>query len=167
MKFLFGCKNKEILEKMRYSRPDAAAWLKGDAAHKNLKGLVCFYQLKEGVVLRAEISGLPVKRGKCPDSIFAFHIHEGKSCTGTMEEPFADTKNHYNPETCPHPEHAGDLPPLFANSEGYAWQAFYTERFNVKDILGRTVIIHEKPDDFTSQPSGNSGKKIACGIIKK
>ena len=39
-------------------------------------------------------------------------------------------------------------------------------RINIKDIIGKTIIIHDKPDDFTSQPSGNSGKKIACGVIR-
>ena len=39
-------------------------------------------------------------------------------------------------------------------------------KFKIKDILGKTIIIHDKPDDFTSQPSGNSGTKNACGVIK-
>lgn len=41
------------------------------------------------------------------------------------------------------------------------------DRFNVSDIIGRTVIIHNMAEDFTSQPSGNAGEKIACGVIKK
>lgn len=44
---------------------------------------------------------------------------------------------------------------------------FLTDRFKVDDVIGRTVIIHDKPDDFTTQPSGNSGEKIACGIINR
>ena len=40
------------------------------------------------------------------------------------------------------------------------------DKFKIKDILGKTIIIHDKPDDFTSQPSGNSGTKMACGVIK-
>jgi len=58
------------------------------------------------------------------------------------------------------------LIPLFSNS-GYAWSSFLTNRFTVDQIIGRTVIIHSDPDDFTTQPSGNSGKKIACGEIIK
>ena len=51
-------------------------------------------------------------------------------------------------------------------NQGYAWQVFYDKRFFVDDILGRSVIIHSMTDDFSSQPSGNSGAKIGCGVIK-
>jgi len=56
------------------------------------------------------------------------------------------------------------LPPLYENN-GYAYMSVLINKFKVKDIIGKTVIIHESPDDFTSQPSGNSGKKIACGVV--
>lgn len=59
---------------------------------------------------------------------------------------------------------AGDLLPLLGN-EGYAYSVFYTDRFELKDIIGRSLIIHNAPDDFTTQPSGNSGAKIGCGVI--
>ncbi|MBT9777985.1 superoxide dismutase family protein, partial [Clostridium sp. MCC353] len=78
---------------------------------------------------------------------------------------FAHTGEHYNPTNQPHPDHAGDLPPLLGN-QGYAWTSFYDKRFTVDQIMGRAVIIHQKADDFTSQPSGNSGEKIACGVIR-
>lgn len=58
------------------------------------------------------------------------------------------------------------MPPLFSN-RGYAFQAFLTDRFTVLEILGRTVIIHDGTDDFTSQPAGNAGARIACGVIRK
>lgn len=57
------------------------------------------------------------------------------------------------------------MPPLFENN-GYAYLSFLTNRFQIKDIVGKTVIIHDMPDDFKTDPSGNSGTKIACGIIK-
>ena len=65
---------------------------------------------------------------------------------------------------CKHPYHSGDLPPLFSKS-GQAWMSVYIQKFTPDQIVGRTVIIHEKADDFTTQPSGNSGKMIACGQI--
>ena len=89
----------------------------------------------------------------------------GISCSGNAEDEFADALTHYNPNHCLHPSHAGDFPPLLQNN-GYAYMSFLTNQFRVKDILGKVVIIHDSPDDFTSQPSGNSGKKIACGKIK-
>ncbi len=73
---------------------------------------------------------------------------------------------HYNPGGCEHPRHAGDLPPLFGN-DGAAVSLFLTSRFSVEDVIGKTVIIHDSPDDFTTGPSGNAGEKIACGVIRK
>jgi len=73
---------------------------------------------------------------------------------------------HYNPDNLPHPYHSGDMPPLFGN-DGTAFSVFLTNRFKIDEIIGRTVVIHAQPDDFTSQPSGNSGEKIACGIIEE
>lgn len=90
----------------------------------------------------------------------------GTSCTGNSNDEFADAKTHYNPQNCPHPYHAGDLPPLIENN-GYSYMSVFINKFTVKDIIGKVVIIHEMPDDFTTQPSGNSGTKIACGEIKK
>lgn len=81
-------------------------------------------------------------------------------------QPFPNTGNHYNPGNVPHPEHAGDLLPLLSNN-GYAWMSFYTARVNVEDIIGRSVVIHSMRDDFTTQPSGNSGDKIGCGMIER
>ena len=61
--------------------------------------------------------------------------------------------------------YTGGLPPLLSN-HGYAWMAFYDARFTISDILGRSLIIHENRDDFTTQPAGDSGTKIACGVIE-
>ena len=64
-----------------------------------------------------------------------------------------------------HPRHAGDLPPVLSN-DGTAWMEIYTGRFYPMDVVGRTIVLHEMPDDFKTQPSGDSGMKIACGEIK-
>lgn len=125
-------------------------------------GTVTFYPYGRDTLIVAEISGLPHDDTLCASDIFAFHIHEGSSCGGT---DFADTGGHFNPDDCPHPYHAGDLPPLFSCS-GHAFMAVCTNRFRVSDIIGRTVVIHSRPDDFTTQPSGNAGTKIACGVIR-
>ena len=65
-----------------------------------------------------------------------------------------------------HPQHAGDFPPLLGN-HGKAYMKVFSDRFSVEEIIGKTVIVHSDPDDFRTQPSGNAGRKIACGIIKK
>lgn len=50
--------------------------------------------------------------------------------------------------------------------DGRAWLRFLTNRFRVADILGKTVVIHADPDDFHTQPAGDSGMKVACGVIR-
>lgn len=145
--------------------PTAVALMKGSDAYPDIRGTVRFYQIRQGVLVAAEVSGLPETKEKCKSPIFAFHIHEGRECIGNKSDPFADAMTHYNPGNCPHPYHAGDMPPLFGN-KGYAFQIFLTDRFTVREVVGSTVIIHANLDDFTTQPSGNAGTKIACGQIR-
>lgn len=145
-------------------KPDAVAILKGSVSYPAIHGKVLLYQTNQGVIVRAAAAGLPKSDNGCNESIFAFHIHSGSSCTGTAEDPFANAKAHYNPLACDHPRHAGDLPPLFGVN-GKAFSVFLTNRFTVREVIGKTVLVHARPDDFTSQPSGNAGAKIACGQI--
>ncbi len=147
------------------NRAAAIAAIRGSADYPDISGYVSFHKIDRGILVTASINGLPYQ-GQCDAGVFGFHIHSGKSCTGNEEDPFADAGTHYNPDGCPHPYHAGDLPPLFGN-HGFAYLSFVTDRFTLEEILGHVVIIHEKPDDFTTQPAGNSGKKIACGKIVK
>lgn len=143
----------------------ALAIVKGRAGLPELSGTVLFQQTPRGVLVTADIFGLPKGEPPCGERIFAFHIHEGASCSGNAADPFADAGSHYNPHGCPHPYHAGDLPPLFG-ADGRAYLSVLTNRFTVDEIIGKTVIIHSKPDDFTTQPSGNAGEKLACGVIR-
>ena len=139
--------------------PQASARLSGSAAAPELSGTVQFCQMSQGVLVTAHVSGLP---RDSTGGFFALHIHEGPGCTG---EGFSDTLGHYNPSGTPHPSHAGDLPPLLSNG-GEAYLSVLTNRFRLGDVLGRTVVIHSGPDDFRSQPAGNAGTKIACGVIR-
>ena len=81
-----------------------------------------------------------------------FIFMTGNSCTGNINDEFADAKSHYNPNNCLHPYHAGDLPPLIENS-GHAYMSVLLNKFKIKDIIGKVIIIHNMPDDFTTQPS--------------
>ena len=144
--------------------PRALAYVRGSNAYPGIYGEVRFYQTIYGTLVAAEISGLPTGSSACTNPVFGFHIHNGSQCTGNFADPFADTLTHYNPYNCNHPYHAGDLPPIFS-ANGYAFSTFLTTRFSANEIIGRTVVLHSMPDDFTSQPAGNSGAKIACGTI--
>lgn len=146
-------------------RAQAAASVTGGKSFPNISGIVRFYQTDAGVIVWAEINGLPKADGPSHERVFGFHIHSGTDCGGNADDPFADTMSHYNPGNAGHPYHAGDLPPLFGNN-GTALSVFLTDRFSLREIIGRTVVIHDHPDDFATQPSGNSGTKIACGVIR-
>ncbi len=141
------------------SKPNAIAHISGSDDTAALSGEVKFYQKRGGILIIADISNLP----ESESGFFGFHIHEGNNCSG---ENFANTGNHYNPNDLPHPRHAGDMPPLLYCNRN-AFLAFITDRFNIDEIIGRTIVIHSSPDDFVTQPSGNAGTKIACGIIHR
>lgn len=149
-----------------HDRPQAAASIAGSKDYPGISGTVRLYQTNAGVIVLAQICGLPQSDLPCQERIFGFHIHEGTDCGGNMDDPLADAMSHYNPNSCGHPYHAGDLPPLFGNN-GRALSLFLTNRFSIDKVIGRTVILHDHPDDFTTQPSGNSGTKIACGVIRR
>lgn len=152
------------LDTLLRARPQAWAYLRGSEHYPDLFGVVRFYEHPYGTLVVSEAEGLPDTQSACASPIFGFHIHEGGVCMGNAEDPFADVGTHYDPQGCPHPYHAGDLPPLFG-ANGYAFGACLTDRFNVREVIGRTVILHAMPDDFFTQPSGNAGMKIACGEI--
>ena len=141
-------------------RTYAAAQIRGGMEAPQLSGCVQFYQENGCVLIVAKISSLPKES---ETGFFGFHIHQGDNCSGT---DFSGTGSHYNPSDQAHPKHAGDLPPLLT-CQGNAYLSVRTDRFSVSDIIGRTVVIHSDPDDFHSQPAGNAGKKIACGVIRE
>ena len=127
---------------------------KGHKAH----GLIIFSKVENGIKVVANIQGLkPGKHG--------FHIHEYGDCDiGNPNEPFSFVGGHFNPTKQPHGNHAGDFPVLFSNN-GISKMIFFTNKFDLDDIIGKSVVIHQNPDDYRTDPSGNSGKRLGCGII--
>lgn len=163
---------KVFLNLLTKNQADAYAIVIGNMQNPGLHGVVNFYDTPfEGVLVECEVWGLPDNNSDMSPNadksldignFYGMHIHENGNCS----LPFDKTGDHYNPNGMLHPNHAGDMPPLLGNS-GYAYSVFYTNRFRINSIVNRSVIIHRMPDDFTTQPSGNSGTKIACGIIRK
>ena len=152
-----------FLQLLTENRPQAMAWVKGGPSNPGLSGLVKFYDTPHGgILVEAEVFGLPDILIRNSSAYYGMHIHQNGDCSAD----FTKTGDHYNPQDLPHPEHAGDLMPLLGN-QGYAWGVFYDKRFQTEEILGRSIVIHSDRDDFTSQPSGNSGQKIACGVIRR
>ena len=151
---------------MKRHHPDAYCRIKGSMQYAGVEGMVFFYEVEDGILIEADVRELPMpNKISCNQPIFGFHIHAGESCEGTKQDPFKDALGHFNPDNCPHPYHAGDLPPLFANKEGMAMMSVVDDQFTLKEVIGKVMIIHAQPDDFHTQPSGNSGLMIACGKI--
>ncbi len=154
--------NPNLFLRMLYNNePNLRAEIRGNSANSNIFGLVNIFILPmRGVLFEVEISGLPNENLDEP-SFLGMHIHENGDCS----DDFANTGSHYNPGNKPHPHHKGDLPPIM-NNNGYSYMLFYDEFLSIADIRGRSVIIHSDRDDFTTQPSGDSGTKIACGVFE-
>lgn len=138
----------------------AAAVIRGSSEASQLVGNVWFTDTAQGVRVDAQVSGLPPGAS----GFYGFHIHAAGDCTGNN---FSNAMGHYDPGGQQHPLHAGDLPSLISTETGDAWLSFVTTRFVVKEIIGKSVIIHADRDDFTSQPAGDSGKRIGCGVIRE
>jgi Cu-Zn family superoxide dismutase len=104
----------------------------------------------------------------------AIHVHENGDCSAPDG---SSAGNHFNPAGASHghpervPHHAGDLPNLKSDPDGQLIVDIYDEELQLgtgsaTDILGRALVLHEKADDYATQPSGDSGGRIACGVIR-
>ena len=147
----------------------AYAEIVGSPLAPQLHGMVTFRDMAACTEVCVEVSGLPAykpaQNGQSPIGPHGFHIHEKGLCqVGDPNQPFQSTDGHWNPTNQPHGNHAGDFPVLFSNS-GYSKMCFLTNKFHVQDVIGKSVVIHQNPDDYRTQPSGNSGKPLGCGVI--
>ncbi|MBQ8043987.1 MAG: superoxide dismutase family protein [Clostridia bacterium] len=147
--------------KLANSNPYAVAYLKGDKDNPKLKGTVEFFPWATGSIIKLEIVGLP--KGNL-NNFFGFHIHANGVCEENKK--FETAGAHYDMGMNMHPNHTGDLPMIYSNN-GYAFMLYYTNRFKPDDIIGKSVIIHRMTDDMVTQPAGNSGTRIACGVVIK
>lgn len=146
---------------------DRAHAVLAPASGSDVSGTLSFVGTGEGVRITGRIAGLE------PGSTHGFHIHENGNCSA----PDASSAGgHFNPMHQPHghpgegSRHAGDLPNQQANAEGVATVGVLAPDIELgtggsSDIVGRAIVVHAKPDDYTSQPSGDSGARIACGVI--
>ena len=130
-------------------------------------GTVTFTQKEGKVLVHAMVSGLaPGTHG--------FHIHEKGDCSSGDG---VSAGGHFNPLGKPHSyptvedRHAGDMPMLAADAAGNAVLEGELDVITVgsgaADVIGKAVIVHKDPDDFKTQPTGNSGARVACGVIRK
>ena len=134
-------------------------------AGNKLSGTVTFTEVADGVQVQAEITGLtPGNHG--------FHVHEFGDCSA------ADASSagaHFNPTNKPHAgpdaveRHVGDMGNVEADASGKAKLEYLDHQISLtndqQSVIGRSVVIHAKADDLKSQPSGDSGARVACGVI--
>ena len=131
-------------------------------------GKVTFTPLEHGLRVAGEVRGLP------PNTEHGFHIHEKGDCGDNGHV----SGGHFNPAGGVHGKfaapgsHAGELPSLMADASGVARFRVDVHSISLTDgaannVIGRALVVHRDRDDFTTQPAGNSGPRIACAVIAK
>lgn len=130
-------------------------------------GSLALAQSAEGVHISGAVQGLK------PDAEFGFHVHEKGDCSAPDG---SSAGGHFNPTQAQHgnptstAHHAGDMVNIRSNVEGAAQVDTTVAGTTLHgdpttDLMGKAIVVHESPDDYATQPSGNSGKRIACGVI--
>lgn len=161
---LAGCQSlvPETADNTKTLRAD----LVGTTQKQNM-GTVVFSEFGGQVTIKGAVLGLN------PKQTYAIHIHENGNCGDKGKA----SGGHFNPHNNPHghPDsknsHAGDLPNITASDQGVAVVDYTTGKITTQSgkpssIGGRAVIVHAGADDYVSQPSGDSGERIACGVIR-
>ena len=133
-----------------------------------VSGKLTLVPMGAGVHISGDIGGLQ------PGSSHGFHIHEKGDCSAVDA---SSAGGHFNPAMQPHgraghgAHHAGDSDNLIANASGVAHVDAQVDGVNLggaasTDIVGRAIIVHAAQDDYSSQPAGNAGARVACGVIR-
>lgn len=157
-----------------YGQPvvdSAVAIMRGGPLAPQISGTVWFRDVPGGTDVYVLVSGLPpyspAYNDRDPIGPHGFHIHEFGICEpGDPNDPFQSAGEHWNPTNQPHGNHAGDFPVLFSNN-GWARMCFFTNKFKPSQVISKSAIIHQNPDDYRTQPAGDAGKRLACGVIRK
>lgn len=149
------------------SGPSASAQLMPTKGN-GVTGQIQITQQGDKVLVSGEVRGLK------PDTEHGFHMHDKGDCSSGDG---MSAGGHFNPDGKAHgafdqvEHHAGDLPSLKADATGTARFSFESTTLSVgagrADVLGRGLIVHRDPDDYKTQPTGNSGPRLACGVIGK
>ncbi len=150
-----------------FSKKHSATAVLASTKGNSVSGTVNFTQRGDVVLVEAKVNGLK------PNGSSGIHIHEKGNCAGDA----ASAGGHFNPSSSQHggpagaTRHGGDLGNLKADANGYAQTSIEVSGISLgtdsNSITGRAVIVHAGADDFKTQPSGNSGARVACGLISK
>ena len=153
------------------STPDDA--LRASAALQSTKGNKTFGEATFEEAGDGKVRVIVFAQGLKPGQEHGFHIHEAGDCSSGDG---MSAKGHFNPLGKPHgnpssaERHAGDLPSLKADKDGRGKLDVTVDGITLRpgpsSIIGRGVIIHADPDDYKTQPTGNAGARLACGVIR-
>lgn len=151
-----------------YSAGPAATVQLNPTKGNAVSGQVSFTKQGYGVLVAGEITGL------APNTEHGMHIHEKGDCSSGDG---VSAGGHFNPLSKHHgahadgEHHAGDLVSLQADANGVARFSYVSNSITVgegaTDVTGRGLIVHRDADDFKTQPTGNAGPRLACGVIFK
>lgn len=145
----------------------ATATLQG-APGDDISGTVTFHATDDGVHLVAEVQGVD-GAGK-----HGFHVHENGQCDHEGEKHFTSAGGHFNPtgaeHACPptEPRHAGDLGNIEVGANGSARMELAVTGLSLSgpnSLIGKAIILHANEDDCKTQPTGNAGDRLACGVV--
>lgn len=145
--------------------PPTAVTMLSPTSGQQAHGTVRMVQEGDRVVVHARVAGLT------PNREHGFHVHEKGDCSAPDASSAGE---HLNPDGKPHgpqhgEHHVGDLPSLKADAAGVAMANFEVKGTllgaGAADLIGKALVVHADPDDYSSQPSGNAGRRIACGVI--
>jgi Cu-Zn family superoxide dismutase len=145
--------------------PTASADIRGPGGSK-LTGKASFQQRENKVAVRVEVQG-------APPGEHGVHVHEKGDCS---DPEFKSAGGHFNPTGVNHGgpnspvHHPGDFGNMVVKEDGTGVLELETDLLTVPEgtmsVVGKSIIVHEKPDDLTTQPTGNAGGRIGCGEIR-
>jgi len=141
------------------------AWVTLEDVHGERVGWALFTERRTGAV-QVVVRGHDLTPGA-----HGIHVHNVGSCA-SVTGSFSGAGSHHNPLGALHGSHAGDLPNLMVDARGRGRLNTTVDRFRLKgieksifDADGSALVIHAAPDDYVTDPTGNSGPRVACGII--
>lgn len=182
-----GCKNdkkvSDTMDDIVESVEDASESVKGHLTKDRAKTIIVAMEAKSGTKTTGEaqftekdgIVRMEAKFGNLTPGVHAIHLHEKADCSS---DDGMSTGGHWNPTHEKHGKwgdaegyHKGDIGNFEADENGDGYILFETDEWCIgcgdetKDIMGKSVIVHESPDDFVSQPTGDAGGRVSCGGI--
>lgn len=165
--FLLSCVQEQEVTEIVHEGPDTdiAVAVIHPTEGNSIEGTVTFTKADDGVRVQANISGLG------DQTLHGFHIHQYGDCRASDG---TSAGGHFDPEDMPHgaptdaERHIGDLGNLPSNEDGDAEIDFVDPMLELSgsnSIIGRGVIVHAGEDDLVSQPTGDAGPRLGCGVI--